>query len=167
MPTEHGPFSNLLADSLMDLDAKQGGGPIWVENESRQIGKVHMPETFHKRQRSAPVLEIERSEEDRVNHLLSMYGGASTEALVEAFERIRTKLEGNMPTRPLPMSKGAIWPRQPAWPWCTTTRHTATDSTNAKPNRTAVDGRGCNPDDIAQKCLDVHNEWNPWNLKSN
>ena len=53
-----------------------------------------MPETFHKRQRSAPVLEIERTEDDRVNHLLSMYGGASVEALVEAFERIRTKLGG-------------------------------------------------------------------------
>ena len=32
---------------------------------------------FHKRLREAPVLEIERTEEDRVTHLLSMYGDAS------------------------------------------------------------------------------------------
>ena len=158
-------FSNLLARALMDLDAKRGGGPIWVENESRQIGKVHMPETFHKRQRSAPVLEIERSEEDRVNHLLSMYGGASTEALVEAFERIRTKLGGQHANKAIAHVKGgdlASAARMALVYYDKTYRH-GLDQREAKP----VDGRGCNPDDIAQKCLDVHNEWNPWNLKSN
>ena len=158
-------FSNLLARALMDLDAKQGGGPIWVENESRQIGKVHMPETFHKRQRSAPVLEIERTEEDRVNHLLSMYGGASTEALVEAFERIRTKLGGQHANEGhCPCQRGRFGLGSPhRFGLLRQTYRHGLDQREAKP----VDGRGCKPDDIAQRCMDVHNEWNPWNLKSN
>ena len=158
-------FSNLLATSLMDLDAKQGDGPIWVENESRQIGKVHMPETFHKRQRSAPVLEIERTEDDRVNHLLSMYGGASVEALVEAFERIRTKLGGQHANEAIArVQEGdlASAARIALVYYDKTYRH-GLDQRETKP----VDGRGCKPDVIAQRCMDVHNEWNPWNLKSN
>ena len=39
--------------------------PFRVENESRQIGKVHMPETFHKRQRSRAGPQIKRTEDDR------------------------------------------------------------------------------------------------------
>ena len=158
-------FSNLLASELMNLDAQRGGGPIWVENESRQIGKVHMPETFHKWQRSAPVLEIERSEDDRVNHLLSMYGGASTQALVEAFERIRTKLGGQRANKAIAHVEAgdlASAARIALVYYDKTYRH-GLDQREAKP----VDGRGCKPDDIAQKCMDLHNDWNPWNLKSN
>ncbi len=158
-------FSNLLASELMNLDAQSGGGPIWVENESRQIGKVHMPETFHKWQRSAPVLEIERSEDDRVNHLLSMYGSASTQALVEAFERIRTKLGGQHANEAIAHVEAgdlASAARIALVYYDKTYRH-GLDQREAKP----VDGRGCKPDDIAQKCMVVHNDWNPWNLQSN
>ena len=87
-------FSNDLAWALRALDRDGRDGPVWVENESRSIGWVQMPEDFHKRLRSAPVLELERTEEDRIAHLLSMYGEADVEALVQAFERIRTKLGG-------------------------------------------------------------------------
>ena len=160
-------FANVLASELMKLDAAQTNGPIWVENESRQIGNVHMPEGFHKRQRSAPTLEIERLDEDRVNHLISMYGGASIESLVEAFERIRTKLGGqhaNQAIAHLRAGDLASAARIALVYYDKTYRH-GLDQRNAKP----VDGRGCNANDIARKCMDVHNEWNPWNLpqKSN
>ena len=136
-----------------------------MENESLQIGKVHMPETFHKRQRSAPVLEIERTEDDRVNHLLLMYGNAPTDALVEAFERIRSKLGGQHANEAIARVKEgdlASAARIALVYYDKTYRH-GLDQRVTKP----VDGRGCKPDVIAQRCMGVHNEWNPWNLKSN
>ena len=44
-------FRNLLAEALTALDA---GRRIWVENESRRIGNVHLPEPFYKRMIACP-----------------------------------------------------------------------------------------------------------------
>ena len=98
-------FSNDLAWALRALDRDGHNGPVWVENESRSIGWVQMPEDFHKRLRSAPVLELERTEENRITHLLSMYGEADEEALVQAFERFAPNSEGSTPTPRLPTSE--------------------------------------------------------------
>ncbi len=87
--SEH--FRNLLAEALGALDPDRR---IWVENESRRIGKVHLPEPFYQRMIACPALEMLRSTEDRVGHLVEMYGSFETALLRKGFEAIRTELGG-------------------------------------------------------------------------
>ena len=162
--TEH--FANVLAYRLMVLDAQSshaGQRPIWVENESRQIGRVHVPETFHKHLRVAPVVEIERTEEDRVAHLLSMYGQASAGALVDAFDRIRTKLGGQHAQAAIAhvhAGELAEAARIALVYYDKTYRH----GLDQREHMRAVDGRGLDPMKTAKRCVSAHNKWNPWNL---
>lgn len=67
---------------------------IWVEDESRRVGRVHVPEELHDRLRKAGCVELTRTDEERVQHLCVMYGQANREALKAAFRRIERKLGG-------------------------------------------------------------------------
>lgn len=87
--SEH--FRNLLAEALSGLDPDRR---IWVENESRKIGQVHLPEPFYKRMIACPALEMLRSIEDRVGHLVGMYGNYDLSLLRQGFEAIRSELGG-------------------------------------------------------------------------
>jgi len=87
--SEH--FRNLLAEALSGLDPERR---IWVENESRRIGKVHLPEPFYQRMIDCPALEMLRSEDDRVEHLVDMYGAYDVGQLRSGFEAIRAELGG-------------------------------------------------------------------------
>jgi len=87
--SEH--FRNLLAEALTGLDSSRR---IWVENESRRIGLVHLPEPFYKRMIACPALEMIRSVEDRVAHLVDMYGNYDLGLLRKGFEAIRAELGG-------------------------------------------------------------------------
>lgn len=84
-------FSN---DCHRDLIAFDYSRPIWMENESRTIGKVHQPQELFDALRVAPVWAVVRSEAERVDELCRVYGEADTEALKQAFVRIREKLGG-------------------------------------------------------------------------
>jgi len=158
-------FSNDLAWALRALDRDGHDGPVWVENESRSIGWVQMPENFHKRLRSAPVLELERTEEDRIAHLLSMYGEADEEALVQAFERIRTKLGGqhaNAAVAHVREGNLAEAARIALVYYDKTYRH----GLDKREQMRAVQALGLNPADTADACRDAHSQWNPWNLQA-
>lgn len=87
--SEH--FRNLLAEALTDLDSQRR---IWVENESRRIGRVHIPEPFYQRMIACPALEMLRSTEDRVAHLVEMYGSFDLDLLREGFDAIRAEVGG-------------------------------------------------------------------------
>ena len=87
--SEH--FRNLLAEALTPLDPNRR---IWVENESRRIGKVHLPEPFYQRMIACPALEMKRSVEDRVAHLVGMYGAYEVDLLREGFEAIKSEVGG-------------------------------------------------------------------------
>ena len=158
-------FSNDLAWALRALDRDGLDGPVWVENESRSIGWVQMPEGFHKRLRSAPVLELERTEEDRIAHLLSMYGEADVEALVQAFERIRTKLGGqhaNAAIAHVREGNLADAARIALVYYDKTYRH----GLDKREQMRAVQAFGLNPAETADACRDAHSQWNPWNLQA-
>ena len=158
-------FSNDLAWALRALDRDGLDGPVWVENESRSIGWVQMPEDFHKRLRSAPVLELERTEEDRIAHLLSMYGEADEEALVQAFERIRTKLGGqhaNAAVAHVLEGNLAEAARIALVYYDKTYRH----GLDKREQMRAVQAFGLNPAETADACRDAHSQWNPWNLQA-
>ena len=85
--SEH--FRNLLGEQLRALDPSR---PIWVENESRKIGTVHLPEEFYQRMIASPTLEMVRTLDDRVEHLVQMYSAFSPALLKKGFQGIGQRL---------------------------------------------------------------------------
>ena len=67
---------------------------VWVEDESRKVGVVHVPEELHVRLRQSPYVEVERPDAERLDQLCAIYGGADLDALKAAFVRILSKLGG-------------------------------------------------------------------------
>ena len=95
-------FSNDLYAELRALNAwsdfaPKRTRPIWIENESRSIGCVDLPEPIFSQLISSRCFEMKRTDDDRVHHLVKMYGEIDPELLISAFKRISLKL-GSDPT---------------------------------------------------------------------
>jgi tRNA 2-selenouridine synthase len=84
-------FENDLWEAFRQLNPKQR---IWLENESRAIGRVYIPEGFWKTMTEAPLFDLQVSHEDRLNRLVQQYASFSDAQLAEAFGRIRKRLGG-------------------------------------------------------------------------
>lgn len=84
-------FENLLAEKLITLE---GAEVVWVENESRRIGKVQLPSEFYEQLITAPMMEIEKSLEERTVQLKTEYGNLPKEDLKSAVIRLSKKLGG-------------------------------------------------------------------------
>jgi len=84
-------FENLLAEELILLEESQN---IWVENESRKIGKVILPDSFYHQLITAPMIEIERSTAERIKHIKEEYAYLPKDELKQAVIRIGKKLGG-------------------------------------------------------------------------
>jgi tRNA 2-selenouridine synthase len=87
--SEH--FENMVAIRLLALDHTK---PIWIEDESRSIGKVFMDTGLFQLIRTANVILINRPYEERIQFLCSTYGEGDMEVLKRGFERIRKRLGG-------------------------------------------------------------------------
>lgn len=97
-PTQLG-FENHLA-----LKLGVGAQPLVVEDESRRIGRVQLPEGMYEFMAGSPFVLLEVSVEDRANHIFAEYieaqlaQGTSQQVLHEHMractERIRRKLGG-------------------------------------------------------------------------
>lgn len=87
--TEH--FENLLAEELFKIPLSE---KIWIENESRRIGNVILSEELYANIISAPLVEISKSESERIKHIEGEYGILPIEPLLEAIKRIQKKLGG-------------------------------------------------------------------------
>ncbi|MDG2311974.1 MAG: tRNA 2-selenouridine(34) synthase MnmH [Flavobacteriales bacterium] len=90
-------FSNDLYAELRALNAwsdfaPKRTRPIWIENESRSIGCVDLPEPIFSQLISSRCFEMKRTDDDRVQHLVKMYGDIDPELLISAFKRISLKL---------------------------------------------------------------------------
>jgi tRNA 2-selenouridine synthase len=66
--------------------------PLWIEDESRLIGKCKIPDKIFQLIRSSPLIYIECSLEERLENLLKHYGKISPEDLIKATERIGKRL---------------------------------------------------------------------------
>jgi tRNA 2-selenouridine synthase len=84
-------FSNQLYAELASLDRQR---PIWVEDESHNIGKVHLPDPFKQQMATAPVIAIELSIGDRVERLVREYADADDQDLRHSLQRIERRLGG-------------------------------------------------------------------------
>ena len=87
--TEH--YENLLAESL-DRYRLEGSTAIWLEAESIQVGCCRIPADLFRQMQEAPVLEIQRSPNERVQQLVGVYGQQGQQALAEATSRISRRL---------------------------------------------------------------------------
>lgn len=85
-------FENLLVHELCELDRNK---PIWVEDESRHIGKVFMDYQFFNQLRDAPVLFMDIPAEVRLPHLVKVYASYSKELIQESLEKIKKRLGNN------------------------------------------------------------------------
>lgn len=82
-------FENNLFSTIAGLDYERW---IWIENESRTIGRNYIPELFWKHIKAASLINVERDLLFRINHLMSLYQKEDDRALISSFEKIRKRL---------------------------------------------------------------------------
>lgn len=84
-------FENQLALAWVELDDRR---PVWIEAESRQIGRCRIPDSVFQQMQQAPIVEVQRPRSERLALLMQIYGQADRCDLIEATERIRKRLGG-------------------------------------------------------------------------
>ncbi len=65
-------FENALSIALLKLLAA-GAGPVYVEDESRLIGCICLPEALRERMKQAPLVVVEQSLEERIDVVIEDY----------------------------------------------------------------------------------------------
>ncbi len=83
-------FENSLFEVMRKLDRTKR---IWIENESRGIGRVFLPVEFAQRLRTLPLVNISIDFDLRVSRLVETYAQNKSE-LKASFEKITRKLGG-------------------------------------------------------------------------
>lgn len=84
-------FYNDLGAELAKADISKF---VWIEDESRNIGKVSLPDEFFNQMILAPVIRIEESREKRISRLVNEYSTLPYEYLAECLEKISEKIGG-------------------------------------------------------------------------
>ncbi len=85
-------FENLLA---LELGMKQTEGkPIWLEDESRHIGRVHIPDPLWQKMRKSDLYFMEIPASERLDYIVKQYGKFKKNDLKEAILRIQKRLGG-------------------------------------------------------------------------
>lgn len=82
-------FENMIAVTLRDFLPDK---PIWVENESRLIGRCKIPDNIFDQMRRAPKREIVLDREERKRRLLVEYGFLPADDLVNAIQRLNRRM---------------------------------------------------------------------------
>jgi tRNA 2-selenouridine synthase len=84
-------FENLLAEAWQSFDlARQ----VWVEDESRLIGSIRLPESLWAHMSTAPLLVLELPAAARIDYLMSNYGLLDPAALADSITRLRKRMGG-------------------------------------------------------------------------
>ncbi len=84
-------FENDLYAAFSRIDAHRR---VWVENESRAIGRVFLPEGVWRQLQHSPLVKLDVPLEERVRYLVGIYGAFPKQGLEEAFRRIESRLGG-------------------------------------------------------------------------
>lgn len=82
-------FENDLAKELHAFNDKQ---PVWVENESRLVGKVKIPDAVFNQMLAANVVSVQIPVEFRVQNILKEYGGFPKEELIECTRKVEKRM---------------------------------------------------------------------------
>lgn len=84
-------FENDLFDQWRKLDYNK---PIWLEDESINIGGVNIPANLFRQMRISPVYFIDIPCEERAIYLVKEYAGVKKELLEESIQRISKRMGG-------------------------------------------------------------------------
>jgi tRNA 2-selenouridine synthase len=85
-------FENLLAEQLRGIHLDQA---LWVENESRRIGQIILPDSFYLQMTQSPRIEIDKTDEERIAHIASEYAALDQGELSAAVLRLQKRLGGD------------------------------------------------------------------------
>jgi len=94
-------FENAVAVGLLARRASAPGATVFLEDESRQIGRSSIPQEIFRALKQAPLAVVEVPREQRVAHILSDYICADLEAweasdALEGFERFAGQLTASL-----------------------------------------------------------------------
>jgi tRNA 2-selenouridine synthase len=84
-------FENNLFKVWRNLDYTQ---PIWLEDESHNIGGVNIPMNLFNQMRNSMVYFLDIPKEERAKHLVTEYADADPEMLAVAIDKIAKRLDG-------------------------------------------------------------------------
>ena len=84
-------FENALAESISEFQ-KSNAMEIWIEAESPNLGKCRIPNSLYKKMKQAPILEIIKTKNERIDNLVNVYSQNSQNELKDAVERISRRL---------------------------------------------------------------------------
>lgn len=79
-------------DLYQEFSAMKPQLPIWVEGESKTIGKVYLPDPFWHAMNQSRVIEIEVPLEARVSRLVDDYAGLNADAMEQSITRLERRL---------------------------------------------------------------------------
>ena len=88
--TEH--FANLL---FIEWKNVMNDAPVWIEDESRNIGSVFMPDNFYLNMQRSPVIALMMGPEERMPRLLREYSVCSTDDLKASVLKISRRIGGD------------------------------------------------------------------------
>lgn len=84
-------FENNLCHALSEMNPEQR---IWVENESRNVGKNFIPEGFWEQMRSAVLVNVELSFDQRVARLIEDYAQYPADQIEASLLRLQKRMGG-------------------------------------------------------------------------
>jgi tRNA 2-selenouridine synthase len=84
-------FENLVAMSLFQCQTQ---APVFVENESRMIGKCAIPQGLWDAMQLAKHIELDVVRETRIERIMGEYGGFPINDLIEQTQKLRKRLGG-------------------------------------------------------------------------
>lgn len=90
-PTQEA-FENAVA---WELGAFHSAQRIWIENESRFIGRVRIPDAFFEQSNRAALVSIDRDIQSRAERILAEYGRFDKELLEEKTKDITKRMGGD------------------------------------------------------------------------
>ena len=84
-------FENNLADAWRKFNFSKS---IWIEDESRHLGRCGIPDPLFKQMRETTVVKAVIPKAERIKRLVDEYGSFKKELLAEQVEKIRERLGG-------------------------------------------------------------------------
>lgn len=84
-------FENMLFEAFSKLDPAR---PVWLEHESRGIGRVFLPDPFWRQMMENPLVLVDPGREARLDHAMDIYGHFQAPLLKSCFVRIQNRMGG-------------------------------------------------------------------------
>ncbi len=87
-------FENLLAIELWNNEQIASTEGVWMEDESRHIGKLFIPNSLWNQMRRSPVYFLDIPLQERLEHIMKGYGKFDKESLIGSVRKITKRLGG-------------------------------------------------------------------------